>query len=117
MRVSVREYRFRGVLRISSVKARLSIGLSLLVSLYAWSATAEPIGPGTGSASGLTSCERCAACRKIGSTDKTGDPIGDVTSNSQKAAQCQADCADCAIKGVAPATVPANPTNQTIEKQ
>ena len=93
------------------MKAQLLVGLSLLLSLYTWSATAEPIGPGTGPSSGVTSCERCTACRK------TGDPTGAVTSNSQKSAQCKADCADCAIKGVAPATVPANPTNQTIEKR
>jgi hypothetical protein len=102
------------------MKAQLSVCLSLLLSLYAWSATAEPIGPGTGPSTGLTSCQRCAACPKNGSTNKTVDPIGDTTANSQKASQCKADCADCVIRGMAPATVPANPansTNQTIEKQ
>jgi hypothetical protein len=95
------------------VKVRLAIGLSLFVSLYCWPGVADPIRPGAGSPSDLTTCERCAACEKSGSIF----PMREVTFNSQRAAQCKADCADCTIQSAAPTSVPGGPDQQTIEKQ
>jgi hypothetical protein len=99
------------------MKAHLSVGLFFLVALCGELAVAEPIGPGAGSSSGPSSCDRCAACRKTIRPADTISPTQDVTTNSQKAAQCQADCADCLIRGEVPVSAPANNIDPTKEKQ
>jgi hypothetical protein len=99
------------------MKAHFSVGLFVLVGFCGGLAAAEPIGPGAGTSSGQTSCDRCAACKKvIGAADKSS-PMEDGTTNSQKTGQCKADCADCNIRGEAPASVPANSIDRTKEKQ
>jgi hypothetical protein len=99
------------------MKAHLSVGLFFLVGLCGGLAAAEPIGPGAGISSGQTSCDRCAACKKIIAPADKSSPMLDDTTNSQKVAQCKADCTDCYIRGEAPASVPANSIDQTKEKQ
>ena len=99
------------------MKICVAIGLLVLASLHGASAVAEPIGPRSGSSSTPTSCDRCAACRKnIKPADKSS-PTQDETNNSQRAAQCQADCADCAIRGEVPTSVPATPIDPAKAKQ
>jgi hypothetical protein len=99
------------------MKIHLYAGFFLLVTLCGGMAAAEPIGPGAGTSSDQTSCDRCAACRKTIAPTGQSSPIQDETNNSQRAAQCKADCADCEIRGAAPASVPANAVDQTKAKQ
>jgi hypothetical protein len=92
----------------------LALGLLLLAGLYCGPAVAEPVGPGAGSTSEPTACERCDAC-KPKPADRS--KLTDGTENSSKFGKCNADCAECFIRDEIPKSVPGNAVNPTTEKQ
>jgi hypothetical protein len=99
-----------------TVKGLLAVAVLLLAGLHLGPTAAEPVGPGAGSSSTPSSCDRCNACRHVIKPADTGNPTKDSTPNLSRTARCNADCTDCLLQSDVPNSTPENPVNQTNEE-